>query len=164
MRRPNDFGIHGDELAVQDRGPGFEPDEPRSDGGKAGGQVVTVAAQEAHLCAGLVELQVPAVELDLMRPYRATRQGGPERWLAWRDEVREVGHSSAMCGYGRTGEQRASGRGQGELENAVNGNMVTIDSAVRCEEARHLQPLFPDPQAGSHRPLLPGVPQSRRRL
>jgi hypothetical protein len=104
------FGIHGDEFAVQDSGPRFQPDEPGGDGGKPGGQIVTKAAQEAHLCAGLVELQAPAVELDLMRPSRTARQGGPERRLAWRDEVGEVGHGSAMCGDGRTGEQRARGQ------------------------------------------------------
>jgi len=74
------FGIRGNKLAVEDRGRGVNINKHGCDRGKAVCEVVPTAAQQAYLCGHLVELQAPAVELDLMRPARAA---GPERGQAW---------------------------------------------------------------------------------
>jgi hypothetical protein len=69
--------IHRDQLAVEDRSAGIDRGKRGSDRGKSRGEVVPVATQQAHPRAHLVELQTPAVELDLMRPAGAAGWRGP---------------------------------------------------------------------------------------
>ncbi len=69
--------IHRDELAVEDRSGGIDRGKRGSDHGKATSEIVAMAAEEAHPRVHLVELQTPAVELDLMRPARAAGWRGP---------------------------------------------------------------------------------------
>ena len=76
----------GDQLAIDNAGPGRESDDGRGDIGEPAGEIGAVPAEDGSAGPGFVELNPIAVELELELPIFAGRRRGFEHWLGGSNE------------------------------------------------------------------------------
>jgi hypothetical protein len=119
-----------------------------------------MAAQEAHSCDHLVELQTPAVELDLMRPARAAGRHGTERGLTWGMNREKAGTAllgAGLSGGPDTGQEDADGVPGEKNRAAISG---ISDSPFK----KHLRGLERPVRlgVGSNKPAIPIMRVERR--
>ena len=111
-------------------------------------QIPAVARVEPHILAVLVNLQTPAIELDLVHPAGSHRRSVAENRAAGRNEARHTGHVGSRNRVSKAAQEAA--KPHKEMSGARGR------TALKMSGEEGSSPVMDEPGGGSS-----GVPEER---